>query len=57
MQQGSMNMYGGSMPMPLLNPMIGPGAQFGGNVSYNVPKYVLYVGNIGPKVNSFHADD
>ena len=40
------------MGFPVLNPL-GPGShQFGGNVSYNVPKYVLYVGNIGSKVNS-----
>jgi hypothetical protein len=52
-----MNMYNSmSMGMPMMNPMTQNSMQFAGNASYNVPKHVLYVGNIGPKVEIPHSD-
>lgn len=45
-----MNLYSGGMGIPMMSPFSQGSNQFGGNVSYNVPKYVLYVGNIGNKM-------
>lgn len=53
----SMNMYNGmGMGLPMMNQMPQNAMPFTGNASYNVPKHVLYVGNIGPKVGLGHRD-